>query len=40
MNKHLPIILQLVKKRQDLASVDRIHELKQILVQNGGVEAE
>eukprot|EP00347_Sterkiella_histriomuscorum_P010627 403375543 len=40
LNKHLPLVLQLVKKKQDLAAVERIHELKEILIQNGGEEAE
>lgn len=40
LNKHLPIVLQLVKKKQDLAAKERIHELKQILILNGGEEAE
>jgi hypothetical protein len=31
--------LSLLKKRQDLAAMERIHELKAILVQNGGEEA-
>lgn len=40
LNKHLPLALQFVKKKQDLASVERIHELKAILIANGGSEAE
>jgi hypothetical protein len=40
LNKHLPIVLQLVKRKQDLASTERIHELKEILLRNGGTEAE
>jgi hypothetical protein len=40
LNKHLPIVLQLVKRKQDLAATERIHELKEILVRNGGSEAE
>jgi len=30
----------MVKKKQDLASKERIGELKQILIANGGAEAE
>jgi hypothetical protein len=40
LNKHLPLALQMVKKRQDLASRERIHELKDMLIANGGQEAE
>ena len=40
LNKHLPIILPLVKNKQDLASDERIHTLKQTLGHNGGTEAE
>jgi hypothetical protein len=32
--------LQMIKKKQDLASVERIPDLKHILVTNGGPEAE
>jgi hypothetical protein len=32
--------LQLVKRKQDLSSTERIHELKEILLLNGGTEAE
>jgi hypothetical protein len=32
--------LQLVKRKEDLASTERIHELKEILLRNGGTEAE
>ena len=40
INKHLPILLPLVAKRQDLANDERIHRLKDILAFNGGDEAE
>jgi len=40
LNKHLPHILLLIKKKQDLASVERIHELKCTLISNGGSDAE
>ena len=40
LNKHLPMALQMIKKKQDLASIERIHDLKHILVTNGGPEAE
>lgn len=40
LNKHLPLVLTMVKKKQDLASVERIHDLKEALVNNGGEEAE
>ena len=39
LNKHLPIVLTLVKKRQDLASRDRIYDLKVTLIANGGEDA-
>ena len=32
--------LQMIKKKQDLASIERIHDLKHILVSNGGPDAE
>lgn len=40
LNKHLPLMLRMVKKKQDLASIERIHELKAILIANGGEEAQ
>lgn len=40
LNKHLPIALHMVKKKQDLASIERIHDLKNILIANGGQEAQ
>jgi hypothetical protein len=40
LNKHLPHILPLVKKKQALASDERIQTLKKTLIQNGGDEAE
>ena len=40
LNKHLPILLPLVAKRQDLANDERISQLKDILCFNGGDEAE
>ena len=40
LNKHLPILLPLVAKRQDLANDERIHRLKDALTYNGGDEAE
>lgn len=40
LNKHLPIVLELIKKKQDLASTERIAELQEILVNNGGEKAE
>ncbi len=33
-------MLSMVKRKQDLASVERIHDLKAALVINGGDEAE
>lgn len=39
LNKHLPIILALVKKRQDLAAKERLASFKQTLLTNGGNEA-
>jgi hypothetical protein len=30
----------MVKKKQDLASIERIHDLKHILIANGGPDAE
>lgn len=39
LNKHLPIILPLIRKKQDLASKERIGELKEALMANGGQEA-
>ena len=40
LNKHLPVILPLVAKRQDLASDERIGRLKDALCFNGGDQAE
>lgn len=40
INKHLPILLPLIAKRQDLANDDRIGRLKDALCFNGGDEAE
>ena len=40
LNKHLPMVLQMLRKKQDLASTERIHDLKEILIRNGGSEAE
>lgn len=40
LNKHLPILLPLVAKRQDLANDERISQLKDVLCFNGGDEAE
>jgi len=39
LNKHLPVILPLVIKRQALASDARIELLKQALLENGGEES-
>lgn len=39
LNKHLPIILALIRKRQDLASTERLQSLKETLLTNGGYEA-
>ena len=39
LNKHLPVILPLIKKKQDLASGERIQSLKDTLIANGGDEA-
>jgi len=39
LNRHLNIVLPLIKRKQDLASSDRIHELKDTLIMNGGEEA-
>lgn len=39
LNKHLPHIIPLVQKKQDLASVERIGLLKETLIKNGGDEA-
>mmetsp|Transcript_41814 Transcript_41814/g.55126 ORF Transcript_41814/g.55126 Transcript_41814/m.55126 type:complete len:92 (+) Transcript_41814:820-1095(+) len=40
LNKHLPILLPLIAKRQDLANDERIQELKDVLCFNGGDDAE
>ena len=40
LNRHLKNILPLIKKKQDLASTERIHDLKETLIRNGGEEAE
>ena len=40
LNKHLPILLPLVAKRQDMANDERIHRLKEALIYNGGDAAE
>ena len=40
LNKHLPILLPLVAKRQDMANDERIHRLKEALIFNGGDDAE
>jgi hypothetical protein len=40
INKHLPHILPLVKKKQELADPERIKTLRDTLVRNGGEEAE
>ena len=40
INKHLPIILPLVAKRQDLSNDERILTLVMTLRENGGREAE
>ena len=40
LNKHLPILLPLIAKRQDFASDDRISQLKDVLCFNGGDDAE
>lgn len=40
INKHLPHILPLIKKKQDLASDERIATLKETLIKNGGDDAE
>jgi len=39
LNKHLPIILSIIKKKQDLVNRERIDDLKEILINNGGEEA-
>ena len=39
LNKYLPYILPLIKKKQDLASSERICYLKETLISNGGEEA-
>lgn len=39
LNKHLPIVLQLIKKKQNLVATERLHELKQVLIECGGEEA-
>ena len=39
LNKHLPHILPLVKKKQDLAAKDRLLSLKDTLETNGGEDA-
>ena len=40
LNKHLPVLLPLVAKRQDLANDERIQRLKESLSFNGGEEAD
>ena len=39
MNKHLPIILGLIRKKQDLANKERLVSLKETLLANGGHDA-
>lgn len=39
LNKHLPLMLSLICKKQDLASKERLSSLKQTLLANGGHEA-
>jgi hypothetical protein len=39
INKHLPIILGLIRKKQDLANKERLVSLKQTLLANGGHDA-
>ena len=39
INKHLPHILPLVKKKQDLVGTERIASLKETLIKNGGADA-
>jgi hypothetical protein len=39
LNKHLPYIIPLVQKKQDLANPERIGSLKQTLEKNGGDDA-
>ena len=39
LNKHLPVILPMIQKKQDLASKERLGALKERLLQNGGHEA-
>ena len=40
LNKHLPIIIPLIQKKQDLANDERIANLKTTLRSNGGKEAD
>ena len=40
LNKHLPILLPLVAKREQIANDERIHRLKEALIFNGGDAAE
>ena len=40
INKHLPVLLPLIAKRQDLADDARISQLKDVLCFNGGDDAE
>jgi hypothetical protein len=39
LNKHLPLILGLIRKKQDLANKERLVSLKETLLANGGNEA-
>jgi hypothetical protein len=39
INKHLPILLGLIRKKQDLANKERLVSLKQTLLANGGHDA-
>lgn len=40
LNKHLPVLLPLIAKRQDLLGDERIAHLQEALVYNGGSDAE
>lgn len=39
LNKHLPLMLAMIQKRQDLAAKERLTSLKEALLANGGHEA-
>ena len=39
LNKHLPVLIKLVKKREGLASRERMAEFRSVILENGGTDA-